>query len=145
MKNILVTIDFDGKEQILLDKAYQFASVFNSKVWIMHIAAPDPDFVGYSVGPQYIRDSRAEELRNEHRILQDFSRTLNERGVETDALLVDGATIEMIMKEAEKLNADLIITGHNDHGFFYKAFIGSTSEQIIAKSKIPVLLVPLDR
>ncbi len=61
MKNILVTIDFNKNEELLIDKAFQLAESFNSKLWLMHIAAPDPDFVGYEVGPQYIRDSRATE------------------------------------------------------------------------------------
>ena len=49
MKTILVTIDFDKSDQMLIDKAFQMAEVFGSKIWILHIAAPDPDFVGYEV------------------------------------------------------------------------------------------------
>jgi nucleotide-binding universal stress UspA family protein len=59
-------------------------------------------------------------------------------------MLVQGATIEMIMEEAEKLKVDLIIAGHEEHNFLYKAFVGSVSRQIIRKSKIPVLIVPLE-
>lgn len=73
MKNILVTIDFDVKTTLLIDNAYKLANAFGSKVWLVHIAAPDPDFVGYEIGPQYIRDNRAYELREEHRQLQNFS------------------------------------------------------------------------
>ena len=51
MKNILVTIDFKRNDQLLIDKAFQLAESFDSKLWLIHIAAPDPDFVGYEVGP----------------------------------------------------------------------------------------------
>lgn len=144
MKNILVTVDFDKGETLLIEKAFQMANAFGSKLWLMHIAAPDPDFVGYDVGPEYIRDSRASELRKEHRQIQAYSETLKKRGVESEGLLVQGATIEMIIKESKKLNVDLIIAGHHEHGFFYKAFVGSVSAEIIKKSKIPVLIIPLD-
>ncbi len=144
MKNILVTIDFSENENILLDKAFQMADAFNSKLWLMHIAAPDPDFVGYEVGPQYIRDSKATELKKEHKLLQEYSSNLKKKGIDSEGLLVQGATIEMIIKESEKLNVDLIIAGHHDHGFFYNAFIGSVSGDLIKKSKIPVLIVPLE-
>lgn len=144
MKNILVTVDFDKGEELLIEKAFQMASAFGSKLWLMHIAAPDPDFVGYDVGPKYIRDSRASELRKEHRQVQAYSESLKKRGVNSEGLLVQGATIEMIIKESKKLNVDLIISGQHDHGFFYKAFVGSVSAGIIKKSKIPVLIVPLD-
>lgn len=144
MKNILVTIDFDGNEQILIDKAFQLAESFDSKLWLVHIAAPDPDFVGYEVGPQYIRDSRASDLRKELKSLQEYSKRLEKKGVEAEGLLIQGATIKMVMEEAKKLNADLIIAGHHEHSFFYKAFVESVSAGIIKKSKIPVLIVPFD-
>jgi len=144
MKNILVTIDYDKKVGLLIDKAYELAKSFDSKIWLMHIAAPDPDFVGYDVGPQYIRDFRAEDLKKEHRKIQRLANELQEKGVNAEGLLVQGATIEMIIKESKKLNIDLIIAGHHKHGFFYKAFVGSVSAQIIKKSKLPVLIVPFE-
>jgi nucleotide-binding universal stress UspA family protein len=144
MKNILVTIDFNINEQLLIDKAFQLAEQFDSKIWLVHIAAPDPDFVGYGVGPQYIRDSRASELRKEHKILQEHSDNLEKKGVKAEGLLIQGATIEMIIEESKKLKVDLIIAGHHEHNFLYRAFVESVSGKIIKKSKIPVLIVPLE-
>ncbi|WKV12454.1 universal stress protein [Marivirga harenae] len=143
MKNIFVSIDFKEQEQLLLDKAFELAKAFDAKIWLVHIAAPEPDFVGYGVGPQYVRAMRASELREEHHLLQKYSQKLIKKGVESEALLVQGATVEMIIKEAKKLDADLIITGHHDHNFLYKAFMESVSNGLIKKSKIPLLLVPL--
>jgi len=120
------------------------AEPFNSKLWLMHIAAPDPDFVGYKTGPQYIRDSRASELRKEHKLLQEYAAALKKKGVDSEGLLIEGATIEMIIEESKKLNVDLIIAGSHKHSFFYNVFIESVSEEIIKKSKIPVMIVPLD-
>ena len=144
MKNILVTINFEKNEKLLIDKAFQLAESFNSKIWLIHIAAPDPDFVGYEVGPQNIRDSSASELRKEHKQLQTYTDTLKKKGVRAEGLLVQGATIEMILEEAKKLNVDIIIAGHHEHDFFYKAFVGSVSGKIVKKSKIPVLIIPLE-
>ncbi|MBU2939977.1 universal stress protein [Lacinutrix sp. C3R15] len=144
MKNILVTIDFRSSEQLLVAKAFELAEKFDSKIWLIHIAAPDPDFVGLGVGPQNIRDSRATELRKEHQQLQEYTDTLKNKGIAAEGLLVQGATIEMIMEKAKKLQIDLIIAGHQEHNFLYNAFIGSVSREIVKKSKIPVLIVPLD-
>lgn len=144
MKNILVTIEFNENEELLLDKAIELAKPFHAKVWLMHIAAPDPDFVGYEVGPQYIRDTRADELKSEHKKLDAYVTGLKNKGIETEGLLIQGATTQMIIDESKKLHVDLIIAGHHEHGFFYKAFVGSISSEIIRKSKIPVLIVPLE-
>ena len=143
MKNILVAIDFEENIESVIDKAFELANAFKAKVWLLHIAAPEPYFVGYEVGPQYIRDSRAEDLRKEHRQLQRFTSELEGKGIDAEGLLIQGATIEMIIGESKKLNVDLIIAGHHERSFFYMALIGSVSSQIIKKSKIPVLIVPV--
>lgn len=143
MKNILVSLDFDHKEEFLLEKAKTFGKAFNAKIWLLHIAAPDPYFVGYEPGPQYIRDARAEDLRDEHKLLQKFAKQLQNSGVDSEALLVQGATIESIMEEAKKLKSDLIIAGQHKKSFLYKAFVGSISSEIIKESNIPVLIIPI--
>ncbi|WP_370390043.1 universal stress protein [uncultured Winogradskyella sp.] len=144
MKNILVTIDFDSGEEKLLETALTMANKFSAKVWLLHVTAPDPEFVGYDVGPQYIRDFRAEELRNEHKTLQEFAKRLEQKGIDAEGLLIQGATLEMILNEAQKLKIDLIIVGYEQHNFLYEALIGSVSSKLIKKSKIPVLVVPLE-
>ena len=142
MKNILVCLDIHEKTQALIDKAAEYAKAFNAKLWLVHIAAPDPDFVGYDVGPQYIRDARADELKEEHKLLMQHSKSLKEAGIEAEGLLIQGDINDLVKEEAKKLNADLIITGHHAHSFIYDAFFGSTSKSIISKAEVPVLVVP---
>lgn len=144
MKNILVALDFDDEQGLLISKASLLAKPLGAKIWILHVAEPDPAFVGYNVGPQYIRDARAKDLRDEHRLLQRYAAELEAEGIEAESLLMQGMTTEMIMKEVVKLDIDLLITGHHDRSFIYKAMVGSISSQIIKKAKIPVLIVPID-
>ena len=144
MKNILVSIDFNNNEKVLIDQAIAIAQAFNAKIWLLHVAAPEPEFLGFGVGPQYILDTRADELRKEHRMMSDYTDLVRIDHKECEGLLISGATIEMILKEAKKLNIDLIITGHHDHSFLYKAFFGSVTAGVVKKTNIPVLVVPLD-
>lgn len=143
MKNILVTIDFEEKGQVLIDKAAEMAEKFNAKLWLVHVAAPDPEFVGYEVGPQYVRDVLAKDLREEHKLLQHFSSQLKERNIDAEGLLVQGTTIETIVQLTKKLTIDLIVIGKHKHGFFHKTFMVSTDESLIELSNVPVLVVPL--
>ena len=142
MKNILVCVDFLEGDKILIEKSSELVKPFGSKIWLIHIAAPDPDFVGYEVGPQYIRDSRAEELRKEHKQLIEYANHLKENGIDAEGLLIQGATVDMIIKESKKLNIDLIIAGHHNHNFLYNALVGSASAKILRNSKIPILIIP---
>ena len=144
MKNILVAIDFKGNEQQVIDKAYEFAKALKAKIWLIHIAAPNPDYVGFEAGPQYIRDNRATQLKKEHKLLETYSDNLENKGVKAEGLLVQGATIEMIIEESKKLNIDLIIAGHSERSFLYKAIFGRVSRKIIKESNILTLIVPID-
>jgi nucleotide-binding universal stress UspA family protein len=143
MENILVSVDLSQNTNELIEAAVEQGKAFGAKIWILHAAAPDPDFVGYDVGPQYIRDFRAKELRKEHRELQEMAEAIKAKGLEAEGLLIQGATIDTIISEAQKLQIDLIVCGHEEHGFFTKLLFGSISEGIIHRSSIPVLLVPV--
>ena len=142
MKNIFVSIDFHDKTKMLIDYGLKFAEAFKSKIWLIHVAAPDPDFVGYEPGPQYIRDDRAEELKDEHRLLLKYKKELKEKKIDAEAILVQGATIDTILNEIDKLNIDLIIIGHHKHSFLYNLFHESVSNNVIHKSDIPLLVIP---
>lgn len=144
MKRILVGIDFHDETKFLVEKAAELARALGGKLWLLHVAAPEPDFVGYEVGPQYIRDFRARELKKEHRLLMDYVDLLRSEEVEAEGLLIQGETIEVVLEESEKLKIDLIIFGHHDHGFLYTAFFGDNSTRILRHSRIPVLVVPFE-
>jgi len=126
LKNILVTIDFDKKVELLLDMAFELAESFDAKIWLLHLFDADQD------------------IRKDHKMLQGYVKELREKGINTEELLLRGPTIEMIIKESTMLNIDLIIAGHHKHSFIYNALVASPNSQIINKSKIPVLIVPLE-
>lgn len=146
MKNILVAINFEDKESsVLLKKAVEISEKFGSKIWIVHIAMPNPEFIGYDVGPQHVRDFRAKELKKEHKIILKHLDDLRAKNIECDGFLIQGAATDAILKESEKLGIDLIIHGHHKHGLLYKIFVNDVDGVIVNESKVPVLIIPLDK
>jgi len=143
LKNILVAVDLDLTDPFLLNPAIALAQKFRSKLWIIHVAAPDPGFIGYRVGPSYIRESRADELRKEHVALQDMMKRAKDLSIEAEALLIQGPTVEMLELEIEKLQIDLLVMGSRRHGFLYNAFVGHTSVKLMKDQLIPIMLIPL--
>lgn len=143
IKNILVAVDFDDRSEVLLNYATAFAGKFDAQLWIVHIAAPEPQFVGYDVGPEYIRDMRAEDLRDEHRFLQKMAASIRDKGVKAEALMIQGPTVQTLLDELNKLEADLLVAGSNQHGFLYRAFAEDTSAELQKQCKIPMLTIPL--
>jgi nucleotide-binding universal stress UspA family protein len=142
MKTILVPIDFSPVTAAVIEQAAALAQAFSSAVWLLHIAQPEPDFVGFDPGPQSVREQVAGEMRDTHRRLQEVSGELRERGINATAIQVQGATVETILHEAARLQADVIVLGSHGHGALHRALLGSVSEGVLHGATCPVLLLP---
>jgi nucleotide-binding universal stress UspA family protein len=140
---LLVAIDLSGFTTRVLDAARRTAEATASSVWLLHVAAPEPDFVGYDAGPKVVRDQVAVEYREQHRELQAHADALRGGGIDATALLVQGPTAKTILAEAERLNADLIVMGTHGHGAVFELLVGTISHAVLRESTIPVLLIPV--
>ena len=141
-KNILALIDFSQITTDVVDKAAELAALYDAKCWLMHVAAPDPDFVGYDVGPQYIRDSRADVLKEEHQKLQEFKSTFEERGLTCEALLVMGPLFKTITEEITKLKIDTVVLGSHGRTMLHDILVGSVCEYLLRHATVPLVILP---
>ncbi|NNK81079.1 MAG: universal stress protein [Flavobacteriales bacterium] len=142
MKNILLGIDFHERTPYLIEEVLKLAKPFNAKIWLLHVASPNPDFVGYEVGPQSVRDERAKELRNENALLSDYAEIIRSEGVKSEGLLISGPTVETILDEVGRLSIDLIVTGHHEHNKLSDALFGNYSTKLVNAAEVPVLVIP---
>jgi len=143
MKNILVALEIVKGDETLVMQASEVASKFGAKVWIIHVAAPDPDFVGFDAGPAYIRKTLADDLRVEHKAIQQYAQELRDKNIDVEGLLVQGPTVETIFHEAEKLECDLLVLGSHKHGVLRRIFGDDVAHQVVNQSKIPMMIIPL--
>ena len=141
--NILVAIDLSPASTKVIEAARGVAKLTGTTVYVLHVAEPEPDFVGYDAGPDVVRKQVAEELHREHRAVQAYAKELRADGIEATALLIRGPTVKTTLKEAESLDAGMIIIGSHGHGAVYDVLVGSYSAGIIRKSTLPVLVVPV--
>ena len=140
---ILVAVDLSPASGKVVDAAGRIAKLTGARVYILHVAEPEPEFVGYDAGPEVVRTQVAEELRREHKGVQALAEKLRGEGMDATALLIRGPTVEMTLKEADNLKADLVVVGTHGHSAVYDVLIGSYSAGIIRRSKLPVLVIPV--
>ena len=145
MRQILAAVDFSPVTKAVVEQAASLAEAFSAELTLVHVAAPDPDFVGYAAGPQTVRDDRAREIRDEHRNLQAIADDLRDRAISARALLIQGSTVEKILAEGARLRADAIVIGSHGHGALYRALLGSVTEGVVRAAQCPVLVVPAAR
>lgn len=142
MKVIIAAIDFSSATDRVLQFAADTALATGARLFLLHVASPDPDFVGYDVGPETERQAVAERLRREHRELQALADGLRETGLDATALLIQGATVEKLLEEARRLNADMMVLGSHGRGAVGRVLLGSISEGVVRGADFPVTVIP---
>lgn len=140
---ILVSVDLSEATPRILQAAGRLARSLSGKLWLLHVAEPEPDFVGYEAGPDVVRDQVAREFRDEHRKVQEYADGMREDGIAATALLIQGPIVDTVIAEAERLGADLLVVGSHGYGAVYDLLVGSVSRGILKHAEIPVLVVPV--
>ena len=144
--NFVVAVDFSDVTPIVLDALPALlpgSSTDDHHLYLIHVAEPDPEFVGWGAGPDVVRDQMAEEFAREHEQLAELADGL--RGaleMEVTPLLVQGPTAETLCSQAESLDAAMIVVGSHGHGAAYDLVVGSISSAIIKQCQRAVLVVP---
>ncbi len=139
---ILVCVDLSKSTEIIVNKIEELTRSLSARVWLLHNAVPEPDTLEFKVDPIAARESLAKKFHVEHLEIQKLAERLRKAGVEATALLVHGKTVDVILKEAADLDVDMIAVGSHGRGAMYQLLVGSISEDVLHKSRLPVLVIP---
>lgn len=138
MQKILVAHDGSKSSDKALKKAVEIALSFNASLTVL------------SVIPELYLTELSDADRN--RIFNALSRetteamekvrkSLSGKSIEVKTLIRQGDPAEKILETAQKMKADLIVTGsHGKHGT-KKFLLGSVSSKVVDYSKCPVMVV----
>lgn len=118
------------------------AESFSANLVLLHVAAPEPEFLGYEPGPQSVRDSVARELSQQHKKLQQLEQDVKRPGLHTTALAIQGYPVDKILDESKKFKADMIVMGSHGHGALHNLLVGSVTEGVMRGADCPILVVP---
>ncbi len=141
-RKILVCVDFSPVTAAVVESAVGLAEATKAQVELLHVAAPEPDFVGYAPGPGSVRDQVAKELRAEHRQLGELAEAFSQAGVSVSPLMIAGPTVEKILEQAERFGAELVVLGSHGHGALFDLIVGSVTQGLLRRAGVPVLVVP---
>lgn len=131
---IVTAIDFSTTAESILRNTAAYAKAFNAEVFLVHA---EPESFN---DDETERDTTPEAVR-----LKKNAIALEKIGVKVTSHFLKGPICETIMDEAVELKANLIIMGAHGHGINCKVPVGSTSECVLLRSKIPVLIIPAER
>ena len=141
MNTILVPVDFSDATARVLETAQQFAKAFGSRLVLLHVTEPEPDFVGFEAGPVSVRQGLARDIHAEHQKLEALKASCT--GPEVLALHIQGPAVVKILEEAAEQKASLIVLGSHGHGAFYELLVGSVTNGVLKSATCPVVVVPV--
>lgn len=139
---LLAALDLAQTTPAVLREARLWARRLSCELILIHVAEPDPDFIGYGAGPESVRLAVAHKFTRAHQRIEALAVELRKDGIEATALLLQGATAETILREADRVGADAIVMGTRARGPLRTLLLGSVSKEVLAGSTRPVLLIP---
>ncbi len=142
MEQILVAVDFSDITETVIHTATKLALDLDASLCIVHTEIPEPDFVGFEAGPQVVRDQVAHEISRHMHKLDEIHARIEHLGLQVKCLDMQGDAVDVIIKEAKRFHADLIVLGAHEHGALYHLVFGSIREDLIKHAPCPVLIVP---
>ncbi len=139
---VLVPVDLSSVAQRVVEKAGELAKSIDAEIVLLHVEPPDPDFIGYAVGPQTVRDSVARGIQKDDTRLHALRDLLRSRGLNAEGLLIQGPAVDKILEESERLDAAYIVIGSHGHGALYDLVVGSVCDGVVRRATRPVVVVP---
>ncbi|NOX61816.1 MAG: universal stress protein [Chloroflexi bacterium] len=136
-KTILCAIDGSAASERLLLYLMHFGKTENAILHIVH---------AYELPMHYAANEGYEELIASYRrvaenVVKDALDFLADAGLEAHGEAIIGSPADVILEEATRLDADMIIMGSRNPKDV-RMLLGSVSQQVLNASRIPVLVIP---
>lgn len=148
-----ILVPLDGSEHSLkaLEEAAQIAKISSGKITLINaysvqpMMMPEPSASGYSgmpifTGAEVSRITEAAQ-KSGNKILQDGEQRISATGVQVEKMLVEGHTVQEIVRAANEGNFDLIVIGARGISHFREMFLGSVTDGVIHHAHCAVLVI----
>lgn len=138
MQKILVAHDGSKSSDKALKKAVELAGRFNASLTVLSVI-PELYLTEISESDkQKIFNSLSKETTD---AMEKIRKSLSGKSIEVKTLVRQGDPAEKVLETAQKMKADVIVTGsHGRHGT-KKFLMGSVSSKIVDYSRCPVFIV----
>lgn len=143
--NILVAVDLSEASDQVVEAARGIADLTGASIYVLHVIETDASIIGYGSDPETAQTRIAIDFPLEHKRVSALVEKLQDEGLDAFPWLVCGVAVATTLIEAERLEAGLIVLGTHGHGAVYDVLIGSYPTGIIRKSKLPTLVVPVQK
>ena len=145
-RRILVPIDGSTTSNRGLEEAIGLASDQKAKICLLHVVdelAVGADGMMY-MPPSYIDEFIRALRAGGKKLLTRAEAKVRKHGIEVEAVLLETVgrrVADLIIKQAKKWRADVIVLGTHGRRGLSRVVMGSDAELVVRETPVPVLLV----
>lgn len=138
--HILVGIDFSDSSNLAVQHAARLAEACGARLHLAHIANGEGFVANTNLGMNIPSDfPEAKEAR------AGMQRLLMQLGARIDGevhVRLGTSPMEGMLSLIKDIKPDFVVVGSHGKGLLKRAFLGSVSNQLAAKSPVPVMIIP---
>lgn len=134
-----ILVPFDGSEYSIwaLGKAVRIAKKVGGEITLIHVYS----IKRTAITPLQVYKYAQAMRKHGEGILEDGKKKAEAEGVQVQTLLVDGHTVEEILKAVKEGNFGLVVIGARGTSKIKGLLMGSVSEAVTRLAPCPVLVV----
>jgi len=138
IRKVLVPIDFSPSSKVALNHGIAFARSFRSELTLLHVI--DSTALAYTFPSETTRfeSKRAQQVRT---ILQALAPADLPDHVQVQVVVTSGNIEDQILSTIYEQETDLLVMGTRGRGLVSRLLIGSVTESMLRKVKVPMLTV----
>lgn len=141
IKSLLAATDFSELSRLAAERAARLAAAAGARLHLVHAVsgralAQLEQLLGMNTAVE------AQLLAQARQALDHLASELSTaHGVSVDGVLLQGAVLEQITQEANRVEADIVVVGARGTGHMRHFLLGSTAERLLRMSAHPMLVV----
>ena len=143
---IVVGVDFSKNGRKAFDAAVNLADDLGATLVVVH-AFPEmktPSLMVGDLGRKVIDEARAEISNEEAMTLaEEWVSVARKRDLDVVPVAADGKPSDLILEQADAHNAGIIVVGTHGRTGLKRVLLGSVAEDVVRRSKRPVLVIPM--
>ncbi len=144
MKNILVPIDFSETSKFAAKYALEIAKITNAKIALIHLIEIPKGIIDMGASSKFSIPESMLYLRKVKEKILHFKKEVFSKNTKVNYYIKLNTPAKGILKQAEKMNSDLIVMGYKGHSDFEELIIGSNTEKVVRSAKQPVIVIKKD-
>lgn len=151
MKKVLIALDYGISARKIAEKGMELAQGMNAKVTLLHVVADETYYNSMDAEPflgfygfdffDTMDDNKIDLIGSSLNYLKSIKG--NFKDVDATVVAKQGDFATVILETATELHSNIIVLGSHSKNWLERTVMGSVTESVLAKSKVPLFIVPV--